>query len=405
MAQPGFPTAPSFTTEALQPPPALRPDVPVEEQIKDIHNFLNSQWVSLNSMQTSIESGWLIDTVRILNLEASTITSGSIFTQDLYIGEDQLITLSGLTNRIEVEDENGQIRTRIGNLGAGATNWGQEWWDSSGTLIMSVGDTVFINGAIITNATISDSKITGLNGSKLTDGTVTNAKLGAISASKITLSGTLTCTTGGTAISITAGGLVQFLNGGDVLFRANASNFNYIIFQNSVGTTQGNLALTTGGFGLVASGSVPLVLTAGSGAISIVNTGTITIGGSSTATVRVGVTSSTDIQVSGRIASDLLPSADNLRDLGSASLRWSLIRGVTITPGDLVFDNDVIITEPDKVYRDADPHDGLCFLNKNWEMMGWWHKNGTLEIAGEIKEKVRFKKPHYKYKEAHERVH
>ena len=143
MAQPGFPTAPSFTTEALQPPPALRPDMPVEDQIKEIHNFLNSQWVSLNSMQTSIESGWLIDTVRILNLEASTITSGSIFTQDLYIGEDQLITLSGLTNRIEVEDENGQIRTRIGNLGAGATNWGQEWWDSSGTLIVSVGDTVF----------------------------------------------------------------------------------------------------------------------------------------------------------------------------------------------------------------------------------------------------------------------
>jgi hypothetical protein len=405
MATPGFPTAPSFTTEALQPPPALRPDIPVEDQIKEIHNFLNSQWVSLNSMQTSIESGWLIDTVRILNLEASTITSGSIFTQDLYVGEDQLITLSGLTNRIEVEDENGQIRTRIGNLGAGATNWGQEWWDSSGNLIMSVGDTVFIDGAVILNATITNAKIVDMNGSKLTDGTVSNAKLGNISASKITLSGTLTITSGGTAIDITSGGLVRFLSGGDALFRAGASNFNYITFQNSGGSTQGTLRLDASGLGLVASGTTAVQLSAGSGAINIVNSGIINLGGASTTLLRLGLSSSTSIDVNGRIASGLLPDADNARTNGSASLRWSLVRGVTITPGDLVFENDIVITEPDKVYRDADPCDGLCFLSTKWEMIAWLHKNGNMEVAGEVKEKVRFKKPHYKYKEAHERVH
>lgn len=46
---------------------------------------------------------------------------------------------------------------------------------------------------------------------------------------------------------------------------------------------------------------------------------------------------------------DLLPNGDNFWNLGNAAARWSLIRGVTITPGDLKFENDWVVTEHDKL--------------------------------------------------------
>ncbi len=151
-----FPTASTFVASQLVPPPAFQPTWGAEEKADALHQYLNSQFLALEEMQGSIESGWLIDTVRILNLEASTITSGSIFTQDLYIGDDQKIQLLGTTNRIEVYDEQGspRLRVRIGDLGSGTTNWGIEAWDSGGSLRFSVGDSIFLDGAIILNSTI-----------------------------------------------------------------------------------------------------------------------------------------------------------------------------------------------------------------------------------------------------------
>ncbi len=42
---------------------------------------------------------------------------------------------------------------------------------------------------------------------------------------------------------------------------------------------------------------------------------------------------------------DSIPTIDNTYKCGAASQRWSLVRGVTITSGDLRFENDLVFTE------------------------------------------------------------
>ena len=44
-------------------------------------------------------------------------------------------------------------------------------------------------------------------------------------------------------------------------------------------------------------------------------------------------------------AVDVVPNADNTLNLGTAALRWSLIRGVTVTSGDFAFENNWRLTE------------------------------------------------------------
>lgn len=42
---------------------------------------------------------------------------------------------------------------------------------------------------------------------------------------------------------------------------------------------------------------------------------------------------------------NVVPKTDNTYTCGGASFRWSLVRGVTITSGDLRFENDFVLTE------------------------------------------------------------
>jgi hypothetical protein len=63
------------------------------------------------------------------------------------------------------------------------------------------------------------------------------------------------------------------------------------------------------------------------------------------------------------IQADTLPVTDNAFNLGAASFRWKLVRGVTITPGDLRMANRWTITEHDKIGLVA-PR-GLAFLDEN----------------------------------------
>lgn len=62
----------------------------------------------------------------------------------------------------------------------------------------------------------------------------------------------------------------------------------------------------------------------------------------------------------------LIPEADNVYDLGTNTFRWRLIRGVTITPGDLKFENDWVITENDKV---GIKEPGLTFTNPEGKIL------------------------------------
>jgi len=48
-------------------------------------------------------------------------------------------------------------------------------------------------------------------------------------------------------------------------------------------------------------------------------------------------------------AVDVVPSVDNTLNLGTAARRWSLVRGVTITSGDFVFENGWKLTEAERL--------------------------------------------------------
>lgn len=402
MADTTFPSAPSFADATIPAPPPRKSSEDVETYVNRLFTFLQGQYLSLTDMQSSIASGWLIDTVRILNLEAGTITSGSIFTQDLYVGDDQLIRLGGPDNVIEVKDQNNTVRTRLGTLGAGTTNWGQEWWDSSGTLIMSVGDTVFINGGIIQGGTIIGAALVNatITGSKIGSQTIGDSNMAfGQNASKLTV-GTLTLSSAGVSLDVINGGNAIFRNGGDLLMRAGATDFSYINFQNSGGSTQGSLRLDASGLGLVASGSTALQLTAGSGSISIVNTGIINIGGSSTSLIRLGLTSNTDLIINGRIASQLLPDSNNLRSLGQSTLKWAHMWTVVDHVGDIEFDNGWRWTEADKVDKNKKGTDGLYLMDENWEKVMYVDRKGHLKVRGDVSSNWVFRPPTVARREA-----
>ena len=73
---------------------------------------------------------------------------------------------------------------------------------------------------------------------------------------------------------------------------------------------------------------------------------------------------------------DLGPAADNTRRIGIPSHRYTLIRGVTITPGDLLFENDWALTEAYKVGIDQP---GLALMDSVGELIAFFGKD-TLYI-------------------------
>jgi hypothetical protein len=63
-----------------------------------------------------------------------------------------------------------------------------------------------------------------------------------------------------------------------------------------------------------------------------------------------------------------------------SSQRWGLVRAVTITPGDLVFENGVRATEDGG---------GLAFLNRRGQKIAFLDEEGNFRIKGEfIKDKA-----------------
>jgi hypothetical protein len=72
---------------------------------------------------------------------------------------------------------------------------------------------------------------------------------------------------------------------------------------------------------------------------------------------------------------DVLPAVDNAQTCGNASFRWSLVRGVTITPGDLLFENGWVITEADK-YGITTP--GLVILDTNDDIVAFIEDGGNI---------------------------
>ena len=70
-----------------------------------------------------------------------------------------------------------------------------------------------------------------------------------------------------------------------------------------------------------------------------------------------------------------MPEYDNRYNLGDSKKRWKLIRGVTITPGDLVFENGV---------KTSEENDGLAFFNPNGTKIALLDAKGNFHIKGRI---------------------
>ena len=447
-----FPTSPAFNEQFIPAPPPFESERADEEDYlleyqKKLNHFLQGQYTGLRSLQNSVASGWLISTLRVLDLDADTITAGTIFTQDLYIGSDGngSIGLLGTTTQIKITDEAGQDRFIAGDLGSGDTNWGMQSINAAGTVVFQCTDTVFMDGAIITdatlvgaklvnatiegskiaNTTITDSLINDMNGSKLATASVPNAAITSLSADKISLSGTLTCTTTGTAIDITDAGIFKLSSGGDIELKAAASgDINQILFKDSSGTLRGLLAFypTSDAMWLGASGG-DLVLDAGLNNV-LVHTDTVSLspaipndtdlGGSTrrwkTAYVNNIENPTLDLQLKCPSAKNITvnnhfrPTADSTFSCGTTGKRWLKVWADAYS--DLPMRNAFVITEPDMVYKDMDRDSGLFIMvrikhieKKDWE----WYPAMFIDRDGSIHckkvvEDANWGKPDYPYR-------
>jgi hypothetical protein len=75
---------------------------------------------------------------------------------------------------------------------------------------------------------------------------------------------------------------------------------------------------------------------------------------------------------------NLVPDYDDKYECGDPSYRWSLVRGVTITSGDLIFENNFRIVE--------NGTDGLAFVDPQENIIAILDSAGNLKIAGTIQE-------------------
>lgn len=360
-----FPDTPAWEDVLLPAPPVLKEGDDRDKFLKQVEKYLHSVFVSFMELNSALESGWLIRNPRVVSLDASKITAGTIFTQDLYIGSNQGIQLLGSQDLIIVKDKQAtpQTRVRIGKLGTASDDWGIEVTDSAGNVRFRAGNTTYINGAIIVDATITNSK--------LADGSVTDPKVASgLSATKIT-TGTLTVTSSSVAIDVTGSGAVVFRNGGDIIMRATSGDTNFISFQNSSAVTKHQITYQPSWN--------RLVITSSSGAEIRISdsldridlfTDFIGLGNGSTAKIDL---------LGAKIQSNLMPTVDNGWDIGSNTLRWRLVRAVTITSGDLKFENDFYITE-------APDMQALDFYNHRKEWIARLDYDGNLHIKGKVYE-------------------
>jgi hypothetical protein len=73
----------------------------------------------------------------------------------------------------------------------------------------------------------------------------------------------------------------------------------------------------------------------------------------------------------------LCPGSDNSGSVGNSSLRWGLVRAVTITPGDLTFDNGWTVTEGEKVGLGP----GLAFLDADENIIAFVGPEGFKDVS------------------------
>lgn len=386
----------------------------------------------------------LIDTLTsgdIESIAADKVIAGTISVDQIYVGSSKF-ELDGLLTQLRIKDGNGTLRVNIGEFGAG-TDAGIKAYKSDGTLLIDISDTVYLDGVIIADNTVSADAINATQLSAITAdlgtitaGTITGALIrtsasnprvemtstgiagydsGGVAIFDLTTSGTVrfgkstadnilwdstagtlvitgdVITTGNivnsavtdakissmsftklTAGTITTSGVANFTGGADINMTAATGSNNYLTFKNSSGTTKGTITYvsSTDNFGVLATSTANLYL----------------------------LSAVADVIVATASAKAFRPDSDNVTKCGTTAKRWSDLRSVLINGADYCFENDWRWTEPNYVYKDADPLNGVYLMkpigDKEWEVVLHITKD-RLYFSGDVSYNTKFKKPDF----------
>lgn len=141
-----------------------------------------------------------IDNAKIANVSAAKLTAGTITTGNIFVGSTRFM-IDGSTTRMTVRDDFGQARVVLGNLGAGAYNYGIQVRDSNGKLILGadglgvqvvgqnqIQDGSIVSGHIVANAVDADKiAANSITAEKITTAAISahHIQAAAVTADKI----------------------------------------------------------------------------------------------------------------------------------------------------------------------------------------------------------------------------
>lgn len=364
--------------------PARREILTLEDaaaSLKEIQRWTAGMANFNDSLYNILHSGYLVRSFRVESLEAGKIGAGTITTNQLFLGSDNFV-LDGVLSQMRIEDDQNPpvVRVEIGAFGSGS-DYGIKVRDASGAVVFQSASTTFINGAVITNATISDSKIIGMNGSKLTDGSVADSKIANLSAGKIT-AGTL-IVDGSPAIQVTSSGACVFQSGGDIIMRASAAGDNNFISWRTSGNAERANAMynaTTNIFTLQSSGGAVL---------SVQSAALLALQGATQAriaapTITIGLNATQNMVVTARLASSILLDGHNSRSIGQSGTRLANVWSVLVNGADYCYENGYRMTEANHVWSWMKPEDGWVLMNDFWKPILFIDRAGNATFAGKV---------------------
>lgn len=364
--------------------------------LTDFHRYNRGVAAYNDDLYNILHSGYLIREFQVESLSADKLTAGTIAVDQVYLFDDKF-ELNGAVQQLIVKDNQAtpKQRVQIGKFGAGS-DYGIKIYDSSGAIVFQATSTVLMNGAIITNATISDSKINDLNGNKLFDNSVGNSKILSLSASKITVTGTLTCSSSGTAINVTSSGVVLFSGGGDIEMRATASNSNFITFKNSLSQQKGQIGYNPASDRMSFLSNADLYMGTGAGdgifygsyaEFSSISQDCVLLQTNQNSYLALFANGVNVMEAGARLSyltSDWLPTTTNTYDNGGPSNKWANVWTVVQHTGDILFPNGFCLTEADKVYEGLPGETGQFLLGPDKKPKFFFGNDGNLYIKGHV---------------------
>jgi hypothetical protein len=173
-----------------------QPPVQVDTQLIDyvdnkLPQFLNTQYLALLDLVSSIQNAFLINDEQILDVGADKITNNTQFVNNVFVGAESKIALNGVANQITIDDAQGTPVTRVilGKLSSTSDDYGIKIIDASGAVKFQSGSTTVMDGGIITANTVTATQIAAdtITATQIAAGTITATELAAdsVTAAKI----------------------------------------------------------------------------------------------------------------------------------------------------------------------------------------------------------------------------